>query len=421
MSASETSTVDDALTHLARVDGPRVLAVLAKRLNNLDLADDAVQDGLVDATRSWPRTGIPDNPGGWLMAVAKRRANDRLRANGAAHRREKAAGYQTFRDHEAPPMQPSRFLDADSDTLTDERLRLMFLCCHPALDSDSQVALTLRLVGGLTTSEISSSFLLPEPTLAQRIVRAKRKIRDANIPLSIPQQLEPRLGVVLSVLYLVFNEGYLSRGADQGAVRTDLVQESLRLVDLLAVLIPDHSEIEGLRALQLFALARIKTRFDEEGELVLLENQNRQAWNGAAIAAGNKTLARALSRMRPGPYQVQAMIAALHTNAAHSGDTNWPRISELYRQLESMTGSAVVRLNRAVAVAMAEGPDAGLALVDSIAGLDNYHLLHSTRAELLLRSGDVEAARKSFELAELLATNPVEKRHLARRASSISL
>jgi RNA polymerase sigma-70 factor, ECF subfamily len=306
----------------------------------------------------------------------------------------------------------------DDDAIADERLRLIFLCCHRALDADSQVALTLRLVGGLTTPEIAASFLLPEATLAQRIVRAKRKIRDAKIPLSIPSNLEERLGVVLSVTYLIFNEGYLSRTGDSGPVRVDLVLESIRLVELLRTLVPDHPEIEGLRSLQYFAAARLATRFDSAGELVLLEDQDRTKWDLTLIKEGNAVLGQALRRVKPGPYQVQAMIASHHANAREAADTDWPRIASLYAQLDAMTGSPVVRLNRAVAVAMADGPEAGLVMLASVTGLDRYHLLHSTRAELLSRSERHNEAAEAFAMAISLASNPVEVRHLERRLSA---
>jgi RNA polymerase sigma-70 factor, ECF subfamily len=420
MSASSTNkTVDDALISLARTDRPRVLSILAYRLGDLDLADDAVQDAFIDAMRSWPTNGVPENPGAWLMSVAKRRAQDRLRAKASANRRDEAAGREQQRGDDAPE-DPNPLIDTDDTTMPDERLRLIFLCCHPALDPDSQIALTLRLVGGLTTPEIAAAFLTPEPTLAQRIVRAKRKIRDANIPLNIPSNLDERLDVVLSVLYLVFNEGYLSRSEDKGGVRLDLIRESGRLVELLATLLPDNAEIDGLRAMQLFAIARLATRFDDDGDLVLLEDQDRGQWDLAVITSANACLARAMARRHPGPYQVQALIASHHANARTAADTDWPMIVRLYGQLEAMTGSPVVRLNRAVAVSMADGPNAGLKVLDTIEGLDRYHLFHAARGELLSRCGRERDARTAFDLAESLASNPAEKRHLNRRARALA-
>ncbi len=419
MSASETPRVDDALTALAREHAPRVLALLARSLNDVDLADEAVQDALVDATKSWPTKGIPANPGGWLMAVARGRAVDRFRSEAAAARRLRQHA-RSAPGHDDPPAEtPNTSLStSDYDDMPDERLRLIFLCCHPALDVDSQVALTLRLIGGLTTPEIASSFLLPEATLAQRIVRAKRKIKLANIPLHLPSNPRQRLGAVLAVIYLIFNEGYLSHANETG-LRLNLLEESARLVALLQELVPDDAEIEGLRAMQLFAVARLSTRFDRDGELVLLADQDRSRWDLTTIRQANEVLTSAMSKMQPGPYQLQALIASYHANAPVAGDTNWTMIASLYAQLDAMTGSPVVRLNRAVAVAMADGPGAGLALLDTIVGLHAYHLFHASRAELLLLAGFPTAARDAFDTAHSLATNPVERRHLQRRLDTL--
>jgi RNA polymerase sigma-70 factor (ECF subfamily) len=303
----------------------------------------------------------------------------------------------------------------DDSSLGDERLRLLLLCCHPALDVEAQVALTLRLVGGLSTPEIASAFLLPAATLAQRIVRAKRKIRDARIPLSIPADLDGRVGTVLTVLYLIFNEGYLSRGATGAAVRVDLAQEAIRLTRLLVELVEPTPEAEGLLALELFQHARVATRTDDGGDLVLLERQDRARWDLPRILEANRILATAMARGRPGVFQVEALIAAQHANARTAADTDWPAIVGLYSQLEAMTGSPVVRLNRAVAVAMADGPHAGLALLETLDGLDGYHLLHATRGEILLRADRGSEAGIAFGRALTLATNPAEVRHLERR------
>ena len=295
----------------------------------------------------------------------------------------------------------------------DEHLRLVLLCCHPALDRDTQVALTLRLVGGLTTREIASAFLVPEPTLAQRIVRAKSKIRDAGIPLSIPENLAERVDALLTVLYLIFNEGYLSRGSD-ATIRVDLVDEAIRLTRQAAELLPANAEVEGLLALELFASARTDSRL-ANGELVLLEEQDRSTWNLAMIDVANRQLVHALGLMQPGPFQLQAVIAAHHANARTAADTDWPAIAATYAQLGSVTGSPIVALNHAVAVSMADGPMAGLVLLDDIHGLDDYYLFHAARAELLARSGDTDAAASAFRTARRLATNPAEQRHLDRR------
>lgn len=307
----------------------------------------------------------------------------------------------------------------DAGHLGDEHLRLVLLCCHPALDRDAQVALTLRLVGGLTTAEVASAFLVPEATLAQRIVRAKRKIRDAGIPLSVPVDLDTRVDAVLGVLYLVFNEGYLSRGDRDGVVRVDLVDEALRLTHVVRDLLPERAEVAGLLALELFHAARLATRVDGRGDLVLLEDQDRTRWDLTRIREANAVLHAALRRQDPGPYQVQAIIAGHHANARVAADTDWPAIAALYGQLLAMTSSPVVALNHAVAVAMADGPQTGLALLDTLVDLDGYHLYHSARAELLLRAGRPEDARKSFATARALAENPAERRHLDRRAGTI--
>ncbi len=408
---------DDALTRLAREESGRVLALLARRFG-VHLADDAVQEALAEAARVWPERGVPSNPPAWLMTVAKRKAIDRLRRDASARRRSRAAALDRAG---APPESDDFDTDPmihDDQHVADDQLRLMLLCCHPALDRDTQVALTLRLVGGLTTAEIAAAFLVPEATLAQRVVRAKRKIRDAGIPLSIPADLGARVDALLAVLYLIFNEGYLSRsgGDDDGRlVRVDLVDQAIRLTALLAELVPDHAETDGLLALELLHRSRAATRTDAEGELVLLDQQDRTRWDLGTIREGNAVLARALRRMQPGPYQLQAVIAAHHANARTAADTDWPAIAGFYAQLVAMTDSPVVRLNHAVAVAMADGPHAGLALLDELDGLDRYHLFHSCRGELLVRSGDRAGARAAFERALALTDNPAERRHLERR------
>jgi RNA polymerase sigma-70 factor, ECF subfamily len=289
------------------------------------------------------------------------------------------------------------------------------LCCHPALDIDAQVALTLRLVGGLSTDEIAAAFIVPEPTMAQRIVRAKRKIRDAAIPLSMPRNLDGRVDAVLKVLYLVFNEGYLARGSSDRIVRTDLVVEALRLTRVVAALLPDDTEAAGLLALQLYAVARSSTRLDAAGDLALLAEQDRSAWDLRTISEANAVLGQAMQAMRPGPFQLQAVIAGLHANARTAADTDWPSIARAYAQLATLTPSPVVALNHAVAVAMSDGPLVGLGLLDRIEGIDSYHLLHATRGELLLRADDPVGARAAFVTARTLTRNSVEQRHLDRR------
>ena len=308
------------------------------------------------------------------------------------------------------PKMDQRSVDADED-----QLRLVLLCCHPALDPDAQIALTLRLVGGLTTSEIAAAFLVPEPTLAQRIVRAKRKIRDANIPLSIPTRLDERIDVLLGVLFLIFNEGYLPRGGTDAVTRVDLADEAIRLTRLVATLTPDSCEALGLLALELFSRSRARARADAHGDLIVLEGQDRSLWDRELIREANRLVAMVMQRRQPGPFQMQALIAAHHANAQRATDTDWPTIAALYAQLRSMTASPVVALNHAVAVAMTEGPLAGLSVLDAVTGLDQYHLFHATRGELLLRAGRADESVQPFERARSLTENPAEQRHLDRR------
>lgn len=401
-----------------------MLAILAGHFRDLDLADDAVQEALAEAARTWPTRGIPANPAAWLLSVARRRAIDRLRRGASADRRLRdavragaAPGTTGFDADDAVSG-----LIADHGTVADDRLRLILLCCHPALDRDTQVALTLRLVSGLSTAEIAAAFLVPEPTLAQRIVRAKRKIREAGIPLTIPAALDERLAVVMGVVYLVFNEGYLSRGGRADLVRVDLVEEAVRLTRLLVHLVPGNAELEGLLALELYHSARLATRTDATGELVQLEHQDRTRWDLPMIEEANAVLSRALSRMTPGVRQVEAAIAGHHASARTAADTDWPAIVGCYDHLLAMTGSPVVALNRAVAVAMADGPLAGLSAVDALealGGLDGYHLFHVTRAELLARSGRRADAEVAFQRAIGCCTNPAELRHLRRRLGEV--
>jgi RNA polymerase sigma-70 factor, ECF subfamily len=405
-----------ALSAVAREESGRVVALLAHRFSSLDLADDAVQDALEKATSTWLAEGIPTNPGGWLHTVARRNAIDRLRRIESANRRTMAAARELVAEpHDGEGRQ--QMIEEATD-VGDEHLRLMLLCCHPALDRSTQVALTLRLVGGLTTTEIASAFLVPEATLAQRIVRAKRKIQEAGIPLSLPEQITDRIDAVLHTLYLIFNEGYLSRSNQPGVMRIHLADEAIRLTTVLDKLIPETAEIEGLMALELFNRARMDTRIDSVGELVLLEEQDRTAWDLATIKRGNTVLSAAMARMQPGAYQLQAIIAAHHANARTAADTDWPMVASLYRQLCDMTASPVVALNRAVAVAMVDGPHAGLALLDQLDGLDDYHLFHAARGELLDRCGIRTEAGEAFQTALSLTENPAEKRHLARRLAA---
>jgi RNA polymerase sigma-70 factor (ECF subfamily) len=402
------SEIADAVTRLAREESGRVLALLARRFRTLDAADDAVQDALVRALTAW-QTGIPDNPAAWLYTVARNSLIDQVRRDESSRKQLRAAAPELV----APPEEEPDMIMDDS-SLGDERLRLLLLCCHPALDRDTQVALTLRLAGGLSAAEVAAAYLLPEATLTQRIVRAKRKIREAGMPLSIPANLDDRVGSLLRVLYLIFNEGYLSRGAGH-ITRVDLITEAIRLTRQVVDELPSSAEAEGLLALELYHHARLTSRVDGLGELVLLDRQDRSTWNLEEISEANHRLRSAMARLTPGPYQVQAIIAGHHANARTADDTDWSAIAELYGQLGRMAPNPVVELNRAVAIAMADGPLAGLAVLDRLGGLEEYHLYHATRGELLARAG--RPARASFERARELTTNEAERRHLARRAA----
>jgi RNA polymerase sigma-70 factor, ECF subfamily len=400
-----------AVTNSFRNDWGRVVASLIRVTGDWDLAEECAQDAFTLALERWQRDGIPRIPGAWLTTVARNRAIDRLRrhAIGEAKLREVALMSQG---------------DEDPAALGDDRLRLMFTCCHPALNRESQVALTLRTLAGMTTPEIARAFVVSESTMAQRIVRAKKKIHNAGIPFKVPpdHQLVDRTSSVLAVLYLLFNEGY---AATSGAelTRQSLCAEAIFLARTLCQLMPDEPEALGLLSLMLLHDARRSTRVDSEGDLVLLEHQDRSHWDGDEIAEGSRMLDAALHQGRPGPFQIQAAIAACHAHASSAADTDWHEIAGLYGQLLRVVPSPVVELNRAVAVAMSEGPEAGLALVDQLSStgaLPTYHLLPATRADLLRRLGRNDEASISYRSAIDLVTTEAELRYLQRRLTEVT-
>jgi RNA polymerase sigma-70 factor (ECF subfamily) len=415
--------VDRALAEAYRREWGQVVASLIARTGDWDLAEDCAQEAFTRALETWPRDGVPQRPGAWLTATARNRAVDRLRRQAvgaakleqvAALDRQTRAGADTGTGTGDRPDE-----DASASGIRDDRLRLIFTCCHPALGFDARVALALRTLAGLTTAEIARAFLVPEATMAKRLVRAKHKIRVAGIPYRVPPAplLAERTTAVLGVIYLLFNEGYAATtGPD--LVRGRLCDEAVRLAAMVAELMPDHPEAHGLHALLLLQDARRAGRVDATGTLVPLEDQDRSRWDAARIAAGVAALGRALQHGEVGPYQLQAAIAACHATAASAAETDWHQIVELYDQLAVAVPSPVVALNRAVAVAMAEGPAAGLRLVDDLAAAGEPaggHLLVATRADLLRRSGRAAEAAVAYRQARDLTANEAERRYLTRR------
>jgi len=397
---------------------PEVLSALVRRHGHFDACEDAVQEALLAAAAQWPVQGWPDNPKAWLVTVASRRLTDQLRSNAARRRREEAEAART-----PPPLDGADFGDAGSPPARDDTLTLLFLCCHPALSPASQVALTLRAVGGLSTAEIAGAFLVPEATMAQRISRAKQRIKAAGATFELPPRAEHarRLGVVVHVLYLIFNEGYTATSGTQ-LVRAELTAEAIRLARQLQRVVPGNSEVAGLLALMLLTDARRPARTAPDGSLVPLSDQDRTLWNADAIAEGVALVTRALSTGPLGPYQLQAAIAAVHDEAPTAEATDWPQILALYALLERVAPNPMATLNRAVALAMVQGPAAGLAVLDTLSTDDriaaSHHLL-SVRAHLLEMAGDHDAARAGYREAARRTTSEPERRHLLTRAARL--
>ncbi len=415
-----TADVHRAIETVWRIEAPRLIAGLARRLRDVGQAEDFAQEALVTALERWPHDGVPDNPGAWLMTTAKRRAIDRLRHRRMRNDKRAALGYAL--EAEAMAHAPDNPAALDDD-IGDDLLRLIFTACHPALSRDMQVALTLRMVGGLTTPEIARAFLVPETTIAQRIVRAKRNLASRHIPFAVPRGLElaPRLAAVLEVVYLIFNEGYAATAGD-GWARPALCEEAMRLGRILASLAPREPEVHGLLALMEIQASRLHARVDAEGAPILLLDQDRSRWDRLLIRRGLAGLAHAEKLGgAEGNYALQAAIAACHARAVHAGDTDWPRIVALYARLAAVAPSPVVELNRAVAVSMAEGPQAGLVLVDRLRHertLATGHLLPSVRGDLLFKLGRHTEARKEFDRAAALTGNTREAALLRQRAAA---
>jgi len=391
-----------------RAESGRSVATLVRLFGDIDIAEEAVQDAFAVAVERWPAAGLPPNPGAWITTTARNRAIDRLRRESSRHDRHAQAALVRADREPVEPVGP----------VSDDRLRLIFTCCHPALAPTVQIALTLRLLGGLQTPEIARAFLVPEATMAARITRAKKKIAAAKIPYRVPgdAELPDRLRPVLAVVYLIFNEGYSTTSGD-GLVRADLCAEAVRLARLLAELMPDEPEVLGLLALLLLSESRRAARTAPDGSLVLLPDQDRTRWDGDLIAEGQALVRACLRRNRPGPYQIQAAVNAVHSDAPTAADTDWGQILALYDQLLAVAPTPVVALNRAVALAEVKGPAAALAEIEGL-DLDGYHLFHSTRADLLARLGRHAEAAAAYDRARSLAANAAERSFLDERAAA---
>lgn len=399
----------DDVERIFRAEHGRVVASLVRRFGDIDVAEEAAAEALLVAVERWPVDGVPPNPGGWLTTTAARRAIDRIRRESLRDTKHRQAAM--IEDHE--PHEPTGVVE-------DDRLRLLFTCCHPALAPEARVALTLRLLGGLTVAEIAEAFFVPETTMAQRLTRAKRKIREANIPYRVPSaaDLPERLATVLAVVYLVFNEGYLSTAAESSPIREELTGEAIRLGRVLRSLLPDVPEVAGLLALMLLVESRRTTRV-AAGELVPLHEQDRGRWDRALIDEGHALVRECLAAGRPGQYQLLAAINAVHTDAPSAADTDWGQVAQLYDQLYAVSPTPVVALNRAIAVAELDGPEVALAVVDRLA-LDGYHAWHATRADLLRRLGRSAEAAAAYTAAIAATANAAERAYLTRRRAQIT-